>query len=304
MAKKERKMKSKRITGFALITGASKGIGRALAIECAKNGNNLALVSLPNSGLQNVKAYISKHYSVIVKTLEIDLSESKAPRKIYRWAREERIQVQILINNAGIGHLGPFNDYSCEFYEKIIHLNIESVVLLTKLFLPEIQQQKKGYILNLGSLASFYPIPFKIVYAGSKTFIYSFSRALRSELTNTSVKVSVLCPGPIITSPEVIERIKQGGFWARVTSMRSQKMANIAINALFKGKAVIIPGALNKIFIMVDKFIPGQIKQQILTKKFNVKKKMEIEGSEKPFKNTKLENAANTQEIKNKKINV
>ena len=304
MAKKERKLISGRIEGFALITGASKGIGRALAIECAKNGNNLALVALPDSGLQNVKTYISKHYSVTVKIFEIDLSTSKAPMKIYHWAQEEGIHVQILINNAGLGHLGPFADYSYEFYEKIIHLNIESVVLLTKLFLPSIQQQKNGYILNLGSLASFYPIPFKIVYAGSKSFIYSFSRALRSELTNTSVKVCVLCPGPIITSPEVIKRIKQGGFWARVTSMRSQKMANIAINALCKGKAVIVPGTINKLFIKIDKLIPHQIKQKILTKKFNVKEKKEIKRHETQNKNVTLKHSANTEEMKNNKINV
>jgi len=304
MVKKKRKIKSGQNNGFALITGASKGIGRALAIECAKNGNDLALIALPNSGLKNVKAYICKHYSVTVKTFEIDLSTSKAPRKIYHWSQEEEIHVQILINNAGLGHLGPFADYSYEFYENIIHLNIESVVLLTKLFLPSIQQHKNGYILNLGSLASFYPIPFKIVYAGSKSFIYSFSRALRSELANTSVKVCVLCPGPIITSPEVIERIKQGGFWARVTSMRSQKMANVAINALFKGKAVIIPGTINKLIIKIDKLIPYQIKQRFLSKTFKVKKKIANEATEKPSNYISVKNAANTEKLEDNRINV
>jgi len=304
MAKKEQKIKPGKIAGFALITGASKGIGRALAIECAKNGNNLALVALPDSGLQNVKSYISKHYSVTVRIFEIDLSTSKAPQKIYHWTQKEGIDVQILINNAGLGHLGPFIEYSYEFYEKLIHLNIESVVLLTKLFLPCIQKHKRGYILNLGSLASFYPIPFKSVYAGSKSFIYSFSRSLRSELTNTSVKVCVLCPGPIITSPVVIKRIKQGGFWGRITSMRSQKMANIAINALFKGKAVVVPGTINKLFIIIDKLIPYQIKQKILAKKFNVKEKLEIKEYEKQSKNITMENATDIEEMKDNKINV
>ena len=256
--------------GSALITGSSKGIGRALAIECAKRGFNLALVSLPDSGLVPIKNYINKHYSVAVKSFEIDLSSPKAPQKIYDWTKEENIKVQILINNAGLGHLGSFTDYSYEFYEKIIRLNIESVVLLTKLFIPALKEQPKGYILNLGSLASFYPIPYKIVYAGSKSFIYSFSRALKSEMKETSVNVSVLCPGPIVTSPEVIARIKQGGFWGRISSMRAQKMARISLNALFREKAVIIPGKVNKCLRIVNNIIPNSLKQKLLAKKFNV----------------------------------
>jgi short-subunit dehydrogenase len=259
-----------RFSGSALITGASKGIGRALAIECAKRGFNLALVSLPDSGLIPVVKYITKHYPVKVKFLEIDLSLPKAPMKIYQWTSQESINVQLLINNAGLGHLGSFSEYSYEFYEKIIRLNIESVVLLTKLFLPELKKHDKAYILNLGSLASFYPIPFKIVYAGSKSFIYSFSRALKSEMKKSPVNVSVLCPGPIITSPEVIERIKQGGFWGRSSSMRAQKMARIALNGLFKEKAVIIPGTINKCLRLVNNLIPVALKQKVLAKKFNV----------------------------------
>jgi hypothetical protein len=257
-------------TGSALITGASKGIGRAFAIECAKRGFNLALVSLPDSGLVAITNYINKHYSVTVKFLEIDLAASKAPQKIYNWTKEEHIKIQILINNAGLGHLGSFTDYSYDFYEKIIRLNIESVVLLTKLFIPDLKQQPKGYILNLGSLASFYPIPYKIVYAGSKSFIYSFSRALKSEMKKTPVKVSVLCPGPIVTSPEVIARIKQGGFWGRISSMRAQKMANISLTALFREKAVIIPGTVNKCLSLLNSITPGSFKQKLLSRKFNV----------------------------------
>jgi len=283
MAKKG-KIIAPKPTGSALITGASKGIGRAFAIECARRGFNLALVSLPDSGLIAIKRYINKHYPVEVKSYEIDLSTSKAPQKIYNWTKEEHIKIQILINNAGLGHLGSFTDYSYEFYESIIRLNIESVVLLTKLFIPELKQQPKGYILNLGSLASFYPIPYKIVYAGSKSFVYSFSRALKSEMKKTPVKVSVLCPGPIVTSPEVIARIKQGGFWGRISSMRAQKMAKISLTALFREKAVIIPGTVNKCLSFFNSITPGSFKQKLLSRKFNVNgevvKENEIKTSE------------------------
>lgn len=267
---KTRELKEPKPTGSVLITGASKGIGRAFAIECAKRNFNLALVALPNSGLTAIKKYIDKHYTVTVKSFEIDLALPKAPQKIFNWTREENISVQILINNAGLGHLGSFTDYTYEFYEKIIRLNIESVVLLTRLYTPELKKHPKGYILNLGSLASFYPIPYKIVYAGSKSFIYSFSRALNSELKKTPVQVSILCPGPIVTSPEVIARIKQGGYWGRMSSMRAQKMAKISLNALFREKAVIVPGTINKCLRFINNLIPNTFKQKILMKKFSV----------------------------------
>ncbi len=275
MAEKKQIKNLENATGYALITGASKGIGRGLAIEFAKRGFNLALVSLPNSGLDIVTAYLNKHFPVTVKTLEIDLSLPHTPQKIFQWTKNENINIQFLINNAGMGFLGPFSSYSYEFYEKIIRLNIESVVLLTKLFLPELRKHSKGYVLNLGSLASFYPIPYKNVYAGSKNFIYSFSRALRSEMKNTSVTVSVLCPGPILTNPDTVQRIRQGGFWGKATSMRVQKMATIAVNALFKDKAVIIPGFLNKCLSVINSLIPASLKQNILYKKFRVDEKIE-----------------------------
>ena len=149
-------------TAYALVTGASMGIGRALSIEAAKRGYNLALVALPDSNLGKLADYIRKHYNVTVLFLEIDLTTSQAPMRIFNWIRNKDITLQILINNAGLGHLGPFTDYTYEFYQQLIRLNIESVVLLSRLFIPELRKNKESYILNLGSIASFYPIPYKV----------------------------------------------------------------------------------------------------------------------------------------------
>jgi hypothetical protein len=258
---------------YTLITGASMGIGRAFAIECAKRGMNLALVSLPESGLEKVIQYIKKHFSVDIKSLSIDLTENEAPRKIFNWTQKENLKVNMLINNAGKGHLGNFLDYSYKFYENLIRLNIESVVLLTRLFLPEMKKMEQAYIMNLGSVASYYPMPYKIIYAGSKMFVYSFSRALREELKKTNVHVSILCPGPIITSQEVITRIRHGGFWGKASSMKAQKVAHIAIDNLLKKKTVIIPGKINKVFIFMNKLLSTNFKQRIISKRFNVENK-------------------------------
>lgn len=259
---------------YTLITGASVGIGRALAIECAKRNMNLVLVDLPDSGLDKTIYYIEGQYSIEVHSFAIDLTSPNAPLDIYNRCMELGITVNMLINNAGMGHLGSFCDYDYRFYQRILRLNIESVVVLTRLFLPDMRKLDHAYILNLGSLASFYPIPFKIVYAGSKTFVYSFSRALKTELKNTPVKVSVLCPGPIMTNQEVLERIRQGGIWAKMTTMRANKMAEIAISSLLKGKAVIIPGLVNKFISLITMVVPIGLKQRFMFRKFNVRNKI------------------------------
>jgi short-subunit dehydrogenase len=257
-----------------LITGASLGIGRALAIECARRNMNLALIDLPDAGLPQTINYLEKHYSVDIRSLEVDLTTPNSAENIYDWTRRQNITVRILINNAGKGHLGAFTDYGHTFYGKMVRLNIESVVLLTRLFLPEMKKLERAYIMNLGSIASFYPIPYKIVYAGSKSFIYSFSRALKEELRNTPVSISVLCPGPILTNTEVIKRIRRGGYWARLSAMRPAKMARIAISALLSGKSVIIPGGVNRFFRTASMLVPTPLKQRLLARKFSVREKI------------------------------
>lgn len=264
---------------YALVTGASMGIGRALSIETAKRGYHLALVALPGSNLEKLAAYIRKHFDVTVIFMEIDLTTPQAPMQIFHWIKKENITLQILINNAGLGHLGPFTDYSYEFYQKLIRLNIESVVLLSRLFIPELQKNYESYILNLGSIASFFPIPYKVAYAGSKMFVYSFSRALREELKKDNIKVSVLCPGPILTNQDVIARIRKGGFWGKLSCMRAQDMAKTTLNKLFRGKAVIIPGAVNKLLTCLNFILPPGLKQQILARKFSVQHKIEHDES-------------------------
>lgn len=259
---------------YTLVTGAAIGIGRALAIECARRNMNLALIDLPGSGLGKTIHHLKNNFQVDVQHLETDLTSPNSAEKIFNWSRKQNITVGMLINNAGKGYLGEFTDYDHAFYEKMVRLNIESVVVLTRLFLPEMKKLDRAYILNLGSLAAFYPIPYKIVYAGSKSFIYSFSRALKQELKHSRVTVSVLCPGPIITNQEVIMRIRQGGFWAKNSSMQPSKMAGIAMSQLLRGKPLIIPGLLNKCFRIASMLVPTKIKQAFLSRKFYVNKKM------------------------------
>ncbi|MCF8301915.1 MAG: SDR family NAD(P)-dependent oxidoreductase [Bacteroidales bacterium] len=254
---------------YTLITGASEGIGKAMAYECGKRGMNLVLTSLPGPGLKNVADIIIKQFGVKVITLEKDLTAPEAPKEIYTWVKNQNLKVNMLINNAGKGCLGPFDHFSYEFYYKMMQLNMVSLVLLSRLFIPEMKSYPQSYILNLGSVASFYPIPYKVIYAASKGFVYSFSRALREELKHTSVHVSVLCAGSVITSPEVLKRIRKSGFFGKASSIRPAKLAQYTITKLLAKKPVIIPGRFNMLFIFLNKLLPSSYKQSFLARKFN-----------------------------------
>lgn len=251
---------------YALLTGASHGIGNCLAEELASRNYNLILTALPESNLSAIAAEIKTTYNVEVHHFEIDLSEKSGPEKLYDWCKENNFKIGILINNAGIGHEGPFESTPFSFIDNMMQLNMNAVVHLTYLFLPDLKKCKDAYILNVGSLASFRPIPFKIVYTASKSFVFFFTRALREELLNSSIKVSVLCPGPVFTNDDVKRRTKSKGAIAQRMVMTPRKVARIAIENLFKGKAVIVPGSINKFLLFFEKLVPRNNKIKILGK--------------------------------------
>ena len=251
---------------FALLTGASHGIGKSIAEELASKNYNLILTALPESDLSALATDIKTKYNVEVHHFETDLSQENGPQRLYDWCKENNFKINILINNAGIGHEGAFDSTPFSFIENMMRLNMNVVVNLTYLFLPDLKKYKDAYILNVGSLASFRPIPFKIIYTASKSFVFFFTRALREELLNSGIKVSVLCPGPVFTNEDVRKRTKSKGAIAEMMVMTPQKVANIAINNLFKGKAVIVPGSVNKFLLLFEKLVPLNNQMKILGK--------------------------------------
>lgn len=251
---------------FALITGASNGIGKSIAEELASRNYNLLLVALPNSNLDKVAEDLENKYSVRVHYFEIDLTTEDAPKTLYNWFKKNDYKICILVNNAGIGHEGLFESTSYSFIENMMKLNMNAVVHLTYLFLPELRSCKDAYILNVGSLASFGPIPFKIIYTGSKSFVFFFTRALREELLNSSIKVSILCPGPVFTNEKVERRTNSKGVIAKMMVMTAKEVASIAVIKMLKGKPVIIPGTLNRFLLIFQKFIPLNNQMKILGK--------------------------------------
>src|SRR5687767_6194155 len=185
---------------FTLITGASEGLGKFLALECAARRMNLMLVSLPGSGLDNVASFIKKNFDVSVEFFETDLSLSGSCHMLISEIEERNLKINILINNAGQGSTSMFEERTAEFYEKQIMLNVMSTTVITRLLIKNLMRCKPSYILNVGSLASFFTLPEKQVYGGTKAYVYAFSKSLEREFGKKGVKVSVLCPGGINTN--------------------------------------------------------------------------------------------------------
>jgi len=240
---------------YVLITGASCGLGKELAKECAKRGMNLLLTALPNEEISTLGDEFSQKYGVEVNTFEADLTKPDELKKLAA-SISEKYEVKILINNAGLGGAKTFLDATTEYIEQIVLLNMNALVLLTRLMLPKLKRQKNAYILNIASMASFSPMPFKTVYPASKAFVYSFSRGLDAELKGTGVSVSVAHPGGMRTNAEVTHSIENYNFLIRSTTLSVEKVAQICIKSLLKRKRTIIPGFINKISWVLLKITP------------------------------------------------
>jgi uncharacterized protein len=248
---------------YTLITGASEGLGKALAIECASRGMHLILVALPGPELSFLADFIKRNYNVDVISIEKDLCVDGSCTGLFNEVNALNVPVNMLINNAGIGSTVLFEEGSISMYEKQIKLNVLATTLITRLFLDMLKRNSTSYILNVGSMASFFYLPKKQVYGATKSFIYFFSKTLRKELKQDNVKVSVLCPGGMNTSPALTLMNKTGNWLSRFSVMNPEDVVPVAIDGLLKGKEVIIPGSVNKFFMVLNRILPGWIKRII-----------------------------------------
>ncbi len=249
---------------YALVTGASLGIGRAISMELAKRNFNVLLIALDTPELAEVKKYIGHHFSVHVDALGIDLTAPDSGETIYSWCREKDYQVCYLINNAGIGEGGYFEKVPLERYHTMIDLNTRAYVSLVHAFLPDMKKTGNCHIMNTSSMEAIFPLPYKAVYSGTKNFIYSFSMALSQEVKRFGVKISVLCPGPVITNESGLERLKAQGKKAQLMAMMPEEVARVAVTGMLKGKLEIFPGKLNRILANLLNWVPVRIKICIL----------------------------------------
>lgn len=253
---------------FALITGGSTGIGRSIAVSCARRGMNLILVALPEQCLDETAQYLRSSYHISVETYGCDLSEPESCTGLVNWIRKKNLQVNVLINDAGIGCTGAFEHFSESFYEKQIKLNVIAPTLLIRSLIGDMKKNGGGYIMNVGSLAGFFSIPFKDVYAATKSFVNNFSRALRSELKHSGIQVSVLCPGGVRTNKQVTAYLDHHSWIANQTTVSAEEVGEQAVAKMLAGKAVIMPGLLNRIMYRLNKLVPRSITEGIAKSEF------------------------------------
>ncbi len=233
---------------YALITGASKGIGKAIATDLAARGFNVLLVARSEALLQQEAARIADKYPVKADYLPIDLSAPDAAQHVYDWCRAKGYTVRALVNNAGYGLSGPFEKYPADAYVNMMNLNMNTLVALTRLFLPDLRAQQRGYILNIASSAAYQAVPRLATYAATKAFVLLFSRGLHQELRKTSVSVTCVCPGATDTDfPSRAQIGAKGLKTAERLNMSPEAVARLATRAMLAGRAEVVTGFVNKL---------------------------------------------------------
>jgi uncharacterized protein len=250
---------------FTLITGASTGLGKELAIACARRGMNLLLVALPDGNLELLCRDLEREFGIRARSFETDLTERSAIQGLAEQVLGD-YRVNFLINNAGIGGSHAFETSAVDDIDNIILLNIRALSLLTRLMIPELKSHSQSYILNVSSMAAFSPIPFKTVYPASKAFVSNFSRSLSQELKGSSVRVSVVYPGPIATNPDVVRRIMKQGAAGQVGLLPASCIAAICLKSVRHHKEVIVPGIMNKLMLLVIRVVPAWIRLRFLSR--------------------------------------
>ncbi len=241
-------------TGFVLITGASSGIGYALAERFAQTKHALVLVARNQEKLTTMAQEFKQKYGVEVMTVVKNLNEPEAGQYIFDTLKEKNICVDILINNAGLGNYGKFFQTDLKTEQEIMQVNMVALTELTKMFLNGMQERKYGKILNVASTAAFEPGPFMAVYFASKAYVLSFSEALDEELKDSNVQVSVLCPGPTSTNFQKRAFNRDEFFFG--STMDVDTVADICFKQFLEGKRIIIPGLKNKLLAWSVRLFP------------------------------------------------
>ncbi len=249
---------------YTLITGASEGFGKALALECARRGMNLILVALPGQELLQLGNYIENEFGVKTVCLPHDLTRKEEFGLLLEEVNQRKLEINMLINNAGIGGTHLFKERDDSFYQRQIALNVTAPTLLTYLLLDNLEQSGPSHILNVSSLAGFFFLPQKQVYGGTKSYLVSFSKSLRLELKQKRIFVSAVCPGGMNTTLALVLQNRGLSGISRWSVMNPEDVARITLDKLIRKRIVIIPGFWNRCFILLSKLLPGFVKDMLI----------------------------------------
>lgn len=248
---------------YTLITGASAGIGEALARECSGMGRDLLLVARRKDRLESLRDELIHKDGISCEILVLDLADSSSAKKLFQWCQEKSLHISCLINNAGFGLCGRFQELELERQMEMIDLNVRTLVELTHRFLGPMLEKGYGEILQNASVGGFQPGPGLNVYFATKAFVLHFTEALREELRGKGIKVSCLCPGSTSTEFFDVANAKSLEF-TPAGSMSSKDVARCAMDGLIKDKGIVIPGVHNKLAANLNRLFPRSWVTRIL----------------------------------------
>lgn len=239
-----------------VITGASAGIGRALAGTFARHGHPVLAVARRQERLEALSRELAQGGAATIHPLALDLTAPRASQHVFEQAVDIFGQLHVLVNNAGMSPYQAFCEMSATHMRQTLALNIQALTELCRLFIPHmLDHGEPSHLVNVGSVGSYVPLPRFAVYTGSKHYVRVFTNLLRYEYRGTNLKVSALHPGGVLTEfPELAgQGLKET---ALKNMMTPERLAERAYPAILKGRRVIVPGTLNKLFILVGKFLP------------------------------------------------
>lgn len=247
-----------------LITGASGGIGEAIANKLAERKHNLLLVARNADKLAMQCKQLVEKFGINAQFIIADLAKPSSAEQVFAEIQQRGLEIEMLINNAGIGSGGEFSELSLQSELDLIQLNISSLVALTHLFLPQMQKRKSGTIINVASMAAFMPVPYMATYAASKVFVRSFTEAITEEYKPYNIHVMLLCPGLTKTNfnkAAGIQNEKGKGLNTEYNSSTQtpEQVAEEALKALDKGKHFIVSGAMNRFGSKMVALVPNRL---------------------------------------------
>ncbi len=248
----------------AVITGASSGIGRELAWILAAKGYYLILVARRDELLEKLADDVRRVYGMEASVIQMDLAQPGAGESLWNAIKDIEPEIDVLVNNAGVSDAGDFAREQPEIIERMIHLNVSTLTSLTRHVLPAMIARKRGKILNVSSLAGFQPGgPGMAVYYAAKTYVLSFTRAIRRELRGTGVSVTALCPGATSTGFEETAHAQNTWMFRWREPMEARDVARAAYEGMQRGCGVVVPGLLNKLMAFGGTLPPSSIALEI-----------------------------------------
>ena len=250
-------------SSYALITGSSTGFGHSLAKSLASRGYNIMLVAVDDEHLKEAEELFKSKYGVDVLSFGIDLSKIEAAEKVANWFYDQNKKLSVLVNNVGIGEVSQFDETPLEVHMKMVNLNAVLMVKLTHLLLPALKKNNKAYILNVSSIASLFPVPYKTIYSATKSFVRTFSFALREEV-KPKISITTTFPPAMFTNNDIRRRVKSFGWIARAGTLEPDYVAEKSLIALFKGKRQKFPGIVNNVYIRTRDFIGYRLTMRII----------------------------------------